>query len=331
MTFVKDLTGPGKTDGPLAMYGADLGIMRRDPLRGNLPVACFGDNFELPNLKGEWRSPSFVMYNEHMDPLGPPLLDHLGKPAIDAASRVRQAWPYKHANPEFSTILPTDYIYINGLWWLHCFATRGLGNEVWTEWRSSPDLVNWTLEHTQQPPFPEMIMLTFDKYPANDYVYIYGTGGLKRNKPIWLWRCDSAKFPLEAGWQGWTGTGWAGPGEVKPILTGTYGELSYRYIEGDPKRRAVLAYFDSANYRVAARTMVGAAAPGAEKVIATGTQFPQLYGGYVAPQSRLDELDGLQLVVSQWNTSTNDPYKASLHTGTLGKTARKAWWPWVLT
>ncbi len=56
----KDITGPGKTDGVFAMYGADLGIARWDAAR-NATAVMFGDNFEFRYLSGEWRSPSIIM------------------------------------------------------------------------------------------------------------------------------------------------------------------------------------------------------------------------------------------------------------------------------
>jgi hypothetical protein len=50
---------------------------------------------------------------------------------------------------------------------------------------------------------------------------------------------------------------------------------------------------------------------------AHGHQFPQLYGGYICDDSRLSEPDGMKFVVSQWNTSTNDPYHVVAFADTL--------------
>ena len=47
---------------------------------------------------------------------------------------------------------------------------------------------------------PGNVMLTFDR--IGDYVYIFGTGGLARNKPIWLWRSKADEFP-HGYWEPW--------------------------------------------------------------------------------------------------------------------------------
>jgi D-arabinan endo alpha-(1,5)-arabinofuranosidase len=40
-------------------------------------------------------------------------------------------------------------------------------------------------------------------------------------------------------------------------------------------------------------------------VVATQETVPQNYGGYIVPGSTLDQAI---ILVSQWNTTTNDPY-----------------------
>jgi hypothetical protein len=50
---------------------------------------------------------------------------------------------------------------------------------------------------------------------------------------------------------------------------------------------------------------------------AFGWSTPQLYGGYISPQSVVDNPNGMKFFVSQWNTSTNDPYRVMLFQGTL--------------
>jgi len=50
---------------------------------------------------------------------------------------------------------------------------------------------------------------------------------------------------------------------------------------------------------------------------AFGSSTPQLYGGYISPDSQLNVVNGMKFIVSQWVTATNDPYKAMLFTGTL--------------
>jgi N-acetyl-anhydromuramyl-L-alanine amidase AmpD len=310
----RDVTGPGITTS-IAMEAADLGILRWDPDR-NAIAAMFGDNFEFEGMHGEWQSPSIVMYDNDYRVLGVP--DPGNRIAM---RRRRQLWPYPHNNPEYSTILPCDYIRIGDWWHVAVMVTQGLGNELRTEFHRSRDLVSWevapelTLRH---PSHPGNIMLTFDQ--IGDYVYIFGTGGLARDRGIWMWRNHASDFPR--GWWepwGWDGSrwDWGIPNEGTPMLEGQYGELSFRSLQGN----CVLSYFDAAGYRQQARTVQRPEdnwRDGANVVdYAFGWQIPRLYGGYISPLSRLNEPDGMHFFVSQW-AEGNVPYKAILVQDTLG-------------
>ena len=85
-----------------------LGILRWDPDR-NAIAAMFGDNFEFVGMRGEWQSPSIVMYDRNYNVLGIPAT----ATASSCAPR-RQLWPYQHDNPDYSTILPCDFIQVIG-------------------------------------------------------------------------------------------------------------------------------------------------------------------------------------------------------------------------
>jgi hypothetical protein len=93
----------------------------------------------------------------------------------------------QHNNPEYSTILPCDFIKIGSTWYVAVMVTKGLGNELRTEFWRSNDLVSWSgpILSLRHPGHPGNVMLTFDV--IGDYVYIFGTGGLKRNMPIYMW------------------------------------------------------------------------------------------------------------------------------------------------
>lgn len=303
----RDVTGPGVTSS-VHMEGADLGIMRWDPDRQAI-AAMFGDNFEFPRFGGVAQSPSIVMYDTNYNVRGIPGPNR----SIQPNTFRRQLWPYQRNNHEYSTILPCDFIRIGDWWHVAVMVTAGLGNELRTEFHRSRDLLTWevqpelTLRH---PSHPGNVMLTFDQ--IGDYVYIFGTGGLHRDRGIWMWRNPVRDFP-RGWWEPWGWDGfrwdWGIPNEETPILGGQFGELCFRNIQGN----CVLSYFDRLNYRQQARTVE---APehnwldGANIVdYAFGWQIPQLYGGYISPLSRLNEENGMHFWVSQWNTDTNDPYR----------------------
>jgi hypothetical protein len=297
--IIKDVVGPTIT-GRYGMACGDLGVMRWDSQRGCI-AALFGDNFSQPGLKGDWRSPSIIFYNTNYNPIGVP----------DPGGQVTSLWPYKHDNGLFTTILPTDFIRLNGLWHVAVMITNGLGNELRTEFHTSTDLVTWNPQpelSLVHPSHPGNVMLTFDR--IGDWVYIFGTGGLVRNKPVWLWRCSATTFP-GGWWQPWgynNGWAWGNPNENTPVLYGRYGELCFRAFGG----RAVLAYLDAANNCVSAVSM---AAPtdnlhAANRItMAYSEDIPNLYGPYISPLSDPGRLDGMEFFVSQW---TSTAYKVML-------------------
>ena len=328
MGLIKPVTGVGITT-KVAMESADLGAMRWDAQRGAI-AAMFGDNFEFWRLQGEWQSPSIVMYDTDFNVLGIPTVS-----GIVSEGRRRQLWEYPHNNPDYSTILPCDFIKVGDFWYVAAMVTQGLGNEKRTIFWQSRDLVNWektnpyvSLKHRDDHGnfigHPGNVMLTFDQ--VEEYIYIFGTNGLARDRAIWLWRCLATQFPQEP-WEPWghdpmqKGWDWGNPNENSPILPGRYGELCFRYIQGN----SVLSFFDVDTYSCAALTVVNPTDywPGANRCdYASGEQYPQLYGGYISPDSVLNKPDGMKYLVSQWNTATNEPYHVVAVADTLNAQGR---------
>ncbi|ACH62211.1 hypothetical protein MYRNA_244 [Mycobacterium phage Myrna] len=309
MPRIKNITGPGVTT-KVRMESADLGIVRWDETRKAYAV-MFGDNFSEWRLRGDWQSPSILMYDEQANLLGIPWDDG----TILPEGNRKQLWTYPHANPDYSTILPCDFIKIRDEWVVAAMVTQGLGNEKRTVfWRADDIGDEWQKTDPylvfNHPGHPGNVMLTFEQ--LDDYVYIMGTGGLRRDRGIWLWRCPASTFP-HGEWQPWGfnsvggGWNWGVPNERTPILQGAYGELCLRRIQGN----WVLSFFDAGGYRQTALTVKNITDnwTTANRVdYAHGNSFPQLYGGYIWPSSKLNERDGMRFLVSQWNTGNNDPY-----------------------
>jgi Domain of unknown function (DUF4185) len=150
-------------------------------------------------------------------------------------------------------------------------------------------------------------------------VYIFGTGGLARDKPLWLWRNPVDQFPLGL-WEPFGCDGsrwdWGVSNEDTPVLGGQFGEICFRYLDG----KSVLSYFDACHYRMTARVVANPwdNVDQAQAVdYAFGWSTPQLYGGYIWPESKLDSPNGMKFVVSQWNTQTDDPYHSMVFMATL--------------
>jgi hypothetical protein len=206
--------------------------------------------------------------------------------------------------------------------YLHVMACRELGNVQWTELHRSRDGGRtWQPTDTRWPADLHnglFQMLTWER-GTDGWVYALTTG-FQRAHGLLLHRVPETGLADPAAWQTWGHDGhrwdWGNP--PTPVLDGRFGELSLRRLPTDD--RWLLSAFDAGNYRIDVRVLDGPTtdlhtAPLATVLQGSGWdnedhargQVAQLYGGYVLPGSTLREL---HLVVSQWNTATNWPYRA---------------------
>ena len=296
MGFVKAITGRGLTTS-IALELTDLGIPRWDADR-NCIVAVFGDSFDF-NWGSNWRSPVIACFDADFNCLGVPIKGGI------ATRPARQAWEYAHNNPDFSTALPTDIIRIGTTWYMFVMLTQGLGNERMTECWQSENLVDWALtgfgfKHPGSDPCTTM--LSFDQF--GDDIFAVGTHGLRRDGPIKLWKTPASTFP-KGVWE-----------PLGVIHEGRHGELCLRNVQG----QAVLSFFDEGNYKQTALTVVSPEddwGQANQVDYVTGEELSQLYGGFIAPNSRLNEENGMRFWVSQWVTATNFPYHVMEYSATL--------------
>jgi len=156
-------------------------------------------------------------------------------------------------------------------------------------------------------------------YHAPDgWVYIVADG-FARDHRVWLYRCPAANFTDRNSWHAWGliggGPDWGWDVAPTPLSDDIWGELSLRLIEG----KAVLSGFNWSTGNVEVRVaddVTQVLAPWTPvTVIATQGTVPQNYGGYIVPGSTLDQAI---ILVSQWVTTTNNPYNvqqfvANLH------------------
>jgi hypothetical protein len=312
---IKNLTGPLHTD-RFGVGGTDLGATAVAP-DGRL-VSVFGDTFSLPTVGGpDWRAPVVLFADPDSVARGLEWTGSAG-PGEVAGQVVRyrhhglRRWRWRVRR--VTTVLPTDLITIGDTMLLHVMVCRELGNVRWTEvhrsvdngvtWR--PTGVHWRSDHLDG----HFQMLTWER--DGGYVYAFTTG-FQRDKGLVLSRVPQDRVLDVAAWQTW-GHGWGRPPTV--VLPGRFGELSLRRAED----KWVLALFDDGNYRMDVFVLDSptadlTTAPRATVLQGVGWddedhaagRVAQLYGGYIVPGSTLAEL---HLVVSQWNTTTNWPYRA---------------------
>lgn len=324
-TKIKDLTGPGLTD-RFGVGGTDLGFPFR--LSNGSYMYIFGDTFENAGVGGPgWRSP-VGLRSRTGTPTGRPLSEGIVWDNAAGGTYAKQLVRYEHdtsLRPGATfTLIPCDAITIGSKSYLEAVSIRDWNSsdpatvtnygELFVcddpygeDWR--PTGVRWTGRLDQN--------WTMEK-GGDGYVYIISSAFSRAISGMVLQRVREEEILDKAAYEprGWTEEhGWLWGQPCTPILPDQAGEMSLRRIQGT----WVLSYFDSAGYRIAIRTAAhidgGWTAPvtavkggawGAE----SGDTVAQLYGGYIHPESRLDDL---HLIVSQWNTEKEAkgwPYRA---------------------
>lgn len=339
-----DLTGPGLTD-RWGVTCTDLGASILAP-DGHL-VSVFGDTFSGDKVGvGDWRSPVVLIgtgdagHVIHYQRAGGPDPDY-----------ARQLWPYPHSDVQrstlagriqrgISTVIPSDLLRVDDTLYLHAIVNRGFGNVVWTEiWHSDDSGVSWQrLDEARK--FPGRLhrgyaqCWSWDYDPVDGWVYVVSTG-FQRDKGIILQRvrpehlADSSKY---SGWGHLDGR-WRWDSRPTPITPPGehWGELSLRRLAAGTW---VLGGFLNSQYALSYR-VIGApdadlhGVPLQQPVVGVGwgeedhaaSRVAQLYGGYLLPGSRLDRPGGVGLMVSQWNTAENWPYRVMQFRATLRDTS----------
>lgn len=335
-TKIADLTGPGHTDA-FGIGGTDLGIVETAP-DGRL-VAVFGDTFDRAGVGGPgWRSPVVLFADPSDARSGLRWTGCCGRGGYADRLVAKPATNWFRPHRRVSTILPADVITLGGTMYLHVMANQGLGNVLHSEILASTDSgetwertgCRWPGDHCDGL-FQQLTWCAED----DGHVYAYTTG-FQRRDGLLLHRVPADRITDPAAWEPWGFAGerwdWGNP----PTLTvpGAFGELNLRRVPGpDGRLHRLLTFFDAGNYRIDAMLLD---APNADlhraprATLLTGCgwddedhatgRVAQLYGGYVVPGSTLDDL---HLVVSQWNTATNWPYRSMQFrtdaTGLLGR------------
>lgn len=308
---IRDLTGPGTSSKTFGVGGTDLGIPVRQP-NGQIAY-IFGDTFENDGVGGPgWRSPVLLRSAPGNLAAGITFTSAAG------GSYAKQLLDYRHDTTAYTTWLPTDAITIGGRMYLHYMVNKGLGNVLWTKIAYSDDNgENWVesgarWEGAENGGLRQV--WTWER--ADDgYVYVMSTS-FERADPIILHRVPETKLLDRTAYVPWGykdgAWNWGNP--PTPVLEGKFGELCLRRVEN----KWLLSWFNAGDYDITIKVFDGptsnlftakeykpikGGAWGAE----SDTVVAQLYGGYIHPDSTLHNL---HLIVSQWNTTTNWPYRA---------------------
>ncbi len=308
---IKDLTGPETSAAQFGVGGTDLGIPVRQP-DGQIAY-IFGDTFEQNGVGGPgWRSPVLLRSAPGE------LAEGITFTGAAGGAYAKQILSYSHSDPDFSTWLPSDAITIDGRMYLHFMVNQGLGNVRWSQIAySDDDGESWTVSDArwEGDENGNLRQLWTWERGGDGYVYVLSTS-FTRSDPIILHRVPEGAILDRNAYEPWgyqDGTwSWGQPASV--VLTGKFGEMSLRKVED----RWVLSWFNAEDYDITIKVFDSPTSnlytattykpiQGGAWGLDSDTSVAQLYGGYIHPDSTLHEL---HLVVSQWNTETNWPYRA---------------------
>lgn len=320
-----DLTGPGTSSAPYGVVATDLGIAVRQP-DGQMAY-IFGDTFSEAYVGGGvWTSPVLLRSE-------PGLPDScIEFTSAAGGTTAKQIIDYDRiADPSISTWLPSDAIVIGDRMYLHVIANSGLGNVQRTAIAYSDDNgENWTLSDTAVWPANvpggagEMMQLWTWERGDDGYVYVFSTKFISRDHNVILHRVPEDQILNPAAYEpwGWNGSawGWGNPPSVVLPHGAAIGEMSLRRVEGV----WILAYFNAGDADITIKVLehgptsnlhtaptykwivAGHWGIGGERVM-DNTRIAQLYGAYIHPDSRLDNM---HLIISQWRTGPNWPYRS---------------------
>ncbi|WP_267681000.1 DUF4185 domain-containing protein [Nannocystis sp. SCPEA4] len=308
---IRDLTGPGTSSKQFGVGGTDLGIPVRQP-DGKIAY-IFGDTFENDGVGGPgWRAPVLLRSEPGDLEAGIEFTGAAGGPYA------KQILDYVHNTNGYSTWLPSDAITIGSRMYLHYMVNAGLGNVLWSEIAVSDDNgENWTSTGTSWAGDENNGLRQLWTWERGDdgFVYTLSTA-FTRDRGIILHRVPDDKLLDKGAYEPWGyldgAWGWGNP--ATEVLTGKFGELCLRRVED----KWVLSWFNAADYDITIKVFDSPISnlyrattykpiKGGAWGFENDTTVAQLYGGYIHPDSTLHNL---HLIVSQWNTDTDWPYRA---------------------
>jgi len=308
-SFVKNLIGTTVQPKIGSIGGTDLGIGCQ---MGNGEVLyLLGDSFEggAPGSRGWWRSPIAVKSDTMGADQDIEITSAIGgRSAKELVPNQHQGWFEGEC-----TKIPNDVFAVGSRLYMSVMSVNNWANGTW---ETNCTLLAYSEDYGQT--WQETAPQWWNNGPHTDvfqmqswvvhegYAYVFGTSnGRHLQDGIYLQRVPADRvLDLSAyeGW-GWTQqTGWQWGNLPTPILVGCFGEPSVRCVEGT----WVLSVFEPPTGNIVTRTAAGPDRVWSEPQLELTQQMvPQLYGGFITPNSTLQNLN---LTISQWETQHNSVY-----------------------
>lgn len=324
------VAGTGGIPGIPGIGAADLGEVVEVPGQNGQPgklFAIFGDSFTGDKAYDGKHYPSVavpVTFDDQGRPhFGTPLTGQDGQnvlfppPPQAAGTDTLPAGSIRmNDGTTYMMVAGTDKLNpTGGSWLVKVTSDPGQGwkpiDGSWRPWTPNPpnpnDPIHPGTSATSQP-------TQISGFQAKDGKVYIAADSFDRSRGVTMYRVDPNQVTDRGAWQPWTGSGWGKPGELAtvPMSPNTYGELSFREVDGKPVLSGFNSTFGTNQVEVrVANNPLEIFSGRAPTVIAhndtgnTPISIRQPYGGYILPGSSLNNLN---LFVSQWNTDVNAPY-----------------------
>ncbi len=319
---IAKITGPGSinaTDTKWQLKSTDLGIMW-DNGSGQI-LTVFGDTFGngwtgpgggVGNPATiDWRCNTLVRSTDRN------LADGMtfDNAVLDRAGHAGQVLPCKQINFDEMTVIPTAGISVGNRQFMHYMSVHHWGDPGrWytnysgiaysdnngQTWVKDAD-ARWYNNAAWDNRFQMAAMVR-----AGGFVYMYGTPN-GRFGNAYLSRVPEGLMLEPSAYRYWNGTAWVTDQWASVVVAaGPVGEVSVLYSRY--LGRFVMAYLNEGRGALVLRTAPNPTGPwSAEEVIATGAQYPGLYGAFLHPWSAASNSPYLYFAMSQW-----DPYNVWL-------------------
>ncbi|MBQ4280190.1 MAG: DUF4185 domain-containing protein [Rikenellaceae bacterium] len=305
--YGETLPNPNRTDERFDVGGTDLGIIwaMDDRRVGILFGDSYGSDFEHP-AGGEptgsnWRCNLLAFSGDHDLEDGLTITDMMSD-AQGRAAEVVHARKDKSGRGDW-TAIPTAAIRAAGTDYLHYMMVRRWGGPK--DWDTNYSALCRSTDggRTWQPTSVRYDSLSHFAQVAyacrEGYVYMIGTQS-GRSGSAYLARCREADMEVPGAYHYWNGArGWVAGDEqaATPVFNDTTGEISLMYHK--KYDRWIVLYFCKRRYAIVMRDAASVAGPWSRaKVVASGREYPQLYGSYLHPWK--DDEDRVYFLMSMW-------------------------------
>lgn len=273
-----------------------VGIFFGDSYGGNFVP---GDNGG-PNNGTDWRA-NVLAFSENKNLDDGLIFSGMAMDSLNSkrAREIIPRWKYKSF-----TSIPTSAIEIQGVQYVHFMNWQVFGGEEHLNYssiyKSTDKGLNWS-SCEDLVKFPANSLFGQIGYAKRDgYVYMIGTP-IGRKNSARLARFLEKDILNHNQYEYWNGIykKWMTGSEslATVILDGTVGEMSVMYLE--KYQKWLILYFDEQAYAICYRTASELNGEWSkERVLASGNQYPQLYGSYMHPFSNND--DTIYFTMSLW-------------------------------